>query len=168
MKLEKWALVAEIVGGVAIVLSLIFVGYEVQQNNQTQVQTATQAVLREYATSSRMLSVDPDMACIYLRGNQDYEKLNDLERFRYSSHLLSLYRTIQEMHNLMQQGAMDASEWASIHSMTRDSLRRRGTRQWLETRYHWFTEEFQAYLKDSAGPPAPDFADYNPIECLEQ
>ncbi len=34
MKLEKWALIAEIIGGVAIVLSLLFVGLEIRGNTQ--------------------------------------------------------------------------------------------------------------------------------------
>ena len=34
MKLEKWALIAEIIGGLAIVLSLVFVGFQLQQTNQ--------------------------------------------------------------------------------------------------------------------------------------
>jgi len=34
MKLEKWALIAEIIGGLAIVLSLVFVGVQLQQTNQ--------------------------------------------------------------------------------------------------------------------------------------
>ena len=40
MKLERWALIAEIVGGVAIVLSLIFVGLQVRQSaEQTALNT---------------------------------------------------------------------------------------------------------------------------------
>lgn len=34
MNLQKWALIAEILGGIAVVLSLIFVGYQVQQSNE--------------------------------------------------------------------------------------------------------------------------------------
>ncbi len=34
MKLQKWALLAEILGGIAVVVSLIFVGYQVQQSNE--------------------------------------------------------------------------------------------------------------------------------------
>lgn len=33
MRLEKWALIAEIIGGVAIVVSLLFVGLQVRQSN---------------------------------------------------------------------------------------------------------------------------------------
>jgi hypothetical protein len=34
MKLERWALIAEIIGGLAIVVSLLFVGFQLQQTNQ--------------------------------------------------------------------------------------------------------------------------------------
>ncbi len=34
MKLQKWALIAEILGAVAVVVSLGFVGYQLQQSNE--------------------------------------------------------------------------------------------------------------------------------------
>ena len=35
-KLQKWALIAEVIGAVAIVVSLIFVGFEVRQGAEAQ------------------------------------------------------------------------------------------------------------------------------------
>ena len=33
-RLQRWALVAEIIGGIAIIVSLIFVGYQVRQSTK--------------------------------------------------------------------------------------------------------------------------------------
>ena len=47
MKLEKWALIAEIVGGIAIVISLIIVAIQVQQNTRAQDAATYQEVFRD-------------------------------------------------------------------------------------------------------------------------
>jgi len=60
MQLKKYALIAEIVGGLAIVLSMFFVGYELHQSNKTSIQTATQAVVSDYAATLRTLSEDAE------------------------------------------------------------------------------------------------------------
>ena len=40
--------IGELFAAFAVVLSLLFVGYEVRQNNLTQIRNATQEVLRDY------------------------------------------------------------------------------------------------------------------------
>ena len=60
MKLEKWALIAEIIGAVAIVVSLIFVGLEIRNgadqtrlNTQALQMSAYQELIGEVNTLSR-------------------------------------------------------------------------------------------------------------------
>jgi len=168
LKLKKWALVAEILSAIAVVLSLIFVGLEIRQNSQTQVQAATQAALRDFAAASRSYSADSKISCIYLRGSQDFESLNDLEKFRFSSHALHNFRAIQEMYSLMQDGAVDLDSWLSIDAIARGTLSRPGVQQWVSLRRQWFTEEFQVYLDEviSNSPPV-DPVSYNPEGCSD-
>lgn len=44
-KLQEYALIAEILGGIAIVASLIFVGMQIQQNSETQLAISRQNLL---------------------------------------------------------------------------------------------------------------------------
>lgn len=55
MKLEKWALIAEIVSAIAIVLSLIFVGLQVRQGTE---ETAANSRALEATVRESMLSAD--------------------------------------------------------------------------------------------------------------
>lgn len=55
MKLEKWALVAEIVSAIAIVLSLIFVGLQVRQGTE---ETAANSRALEATVRESMLNAD--------------------------------------------------------------------------------------------------------------
>jgi hypothetical protein len=51
MKLEKWALVAEIVSAIAIVLSLIFVGLQVRQGASATALNTRAIEVAAYKTS---------------------------------------------------------------------------------------------------------------------
>ena len=48
MKLKKWALLAEISGAVAVVVSLVFVGYQVRQSNEQSALNTTALQLAAY------------------------------------------------------------------------------------------------------------------------
>jgi len=146
VKLQEYALMAEIVGSIAIVLSLGFVGFEVHQNNQTNIQTATQAVVSVHIESMRLLSRDRELACIYSRGVQDYKSLRGSERVRLSGFFLAIYYGIQEMWTLFEQGAMEPDVWSGFESQAHEITSLPGFRQWYATRRQWFGGAFQAYL----------------------
>jgi len=148
MKLKEYALIAEIIGGVAIVLSLFFVGYELQRNNKTNILTATQLVVSEYTTNLRTLSEDRELACIYSRGMQNFNGLSGSERVRYSAFMLSVFFVVQEMHLNFELGGMDESTWKGFNSVMQELTQLPGTRQWLETRKHWFGDDFREFLDD--------------------
>ena len=52
MRLEKWALVAEIVGAIAIVISLLFVGLQVRQSNSLAATDALKEGTRIWTDAS--------------------------------------------------------------------------------------------------------------------
>ena len=148
MKLKKYALIAETVGGLAIVLSMFFVGYELQQSNKTSIQTATQAVVSDYAAALRTLSEDGQLACIYSRGMQDFNALSGSERVRFSAWMLSVFIVVQEMHLSYRLGGMDESSWNGFKSIIEEIIQLPGTQQWLEIRRHWFGDDFREFLDE--------------------
>jgi len=75
--LSKIHQVGELIAAVAVVISLIFVGYEVRQNNERQIQATTQTMVSDYASGLLAVANDAELACIYVRGTADYLSLTD-------------------------------------------------------------------------------------------
>lgn len=57
--LRKWALVAEVIGAAAVVVSLVFVGLQINESNQLARSAATQAKIEQMAEFSRVLLQTP-------------------------------------------------------------------------------------------------------------
>ena len=83
MKLKRYALIAEIVGGLAVIVGLIFVGLELRQNTIMQKVTATQTLVVDYENAIDAIGQDTKIACIYVRGINGLENLNGIERYRF-------------------------------------------------------------------------------------
>ena len=64
MKLEKYARVAEIIGGLAVVVGLIFVGLELRRNTLMQRVTTTQTLVVDYENAIDTIGQDADTSCI--------------------------------------------------------------------------------------------------------
>lgn len=64
MKLKKYARLAEIIGRLAVVSDLIFVGLELRQNTLMQRVTATQTLVEDYENAIDTIGQDAQTACI--------------------------------------------------------------------------------------------------------
>lgn len=80
--LKKAHRAGELAAAVAVVVSLIFVGFEVAQNNQINIETSTQQLLSEERAIFRTIADNAEFAWIYTRGRQDYLGLSGSERIR--------------------------------------------------------------------------------------
>lgn len=77
MTLQDLANIGELVGGMAVVLSLVYVGLQIRQNT-TAVRSATaRAVHDNYAAWYINLSGDADLNQIVIKGLKDYSSLEE-------------------------------------------------------------------------------------------
>ena len=52
---------------------------------RTQRQATTQAVVTDFGVGLRSLSENADLACVWVRGLEDYSSLTESERIRFSN-----------------------------------------------------------------------------------
>ena len=87
--LQRWALVAEIVGGIAVVLSLIFVGLQIKQsseetalNTRALQATAYQNLIAQIESMNTLIIQDSEFADLYNRMLNRESPTNRVERQR--------------------------------------------------------------------------------------
>ena len=81
--LKKWALFAEVIGGIGIIVSILYLALEINQNTES-VRAANHLALIEQLGVTRSWNVlDAEFAEINLRGSADFESLSDVERLRF-------------------------------------------------------------------------------------
>ncbi|MFK7865484.1 MAG: hypothetical protein AB8B95_14810 [Pseudohongiellaceae bacterium] len=87
--LQRWALVAEITSGIAVVLSLIFVGFQIQQSSEetamnTRALEATtyQNLIAQIESMNTLIIQDPEFADLYSRMLNRESPNNSIERQR--------------------------------------------------------------------------------------
>ncbi len=82
MNWEIAASVAEIIGAVAVLVSLIYVANEIRQNTVASRASMHQQYIDTQTNVNRAMSDDPEIAALVARANRDYESLSDEELVR--------------------------------------------------------------------------------------
>ena len=82
MAWEIAASVAEIVGALAVVVSLIYLAREVRQNTVASRATMHQQYIDAQMNANRGVSDDPEISTLIANANKDYELLSESELIR--------------------------------------------------------------------------------------
>ncbi len=105
MSIEQWAAIAEIIGGVAVLVSLIYVAYEVRQNTrQLEMNLAAERLMAFERTAQvsndmrELLVTNAEVATLFRRGLASYDDLKGLERFRVNMLFRNLFSQFQSSH----------------------------------------------------------------------
>jgi hypothetical protein len=151
-KLSDWASIAEIVGATAIVLSLIFVGYEVRRNTlATQIASAND--LGTALLEVNKITTQADLAELFVRTETGgYSSLSDVEKAQMSSVNHAYYRVLQAFYYQYRRGALEEIMWEPLEENLGRMLTSGNYDEWWESNKFLYNSEFVDYLDHTVVP----------------
>lgn len=89
MTLEQFASLAEIIAGIGVIISLIFLATQVRQYTEETSNSNWALCLDRYITmASRGLT--EELASVVTRGRKDYKGLSETEQFMFGSYMIEV------------------------------------------------------------------------------
>jgi hypothetical protein len=146
MARAKLVEIAEIAGGFAVIVGLVFVSYEINQNTKMQRITATQTLVLDYESALDIMAHEADAACIYVRGIGGLANLNHVERYRFFVIWFHIFRSAEQLHYYSQEGMVEPRIWRGFERQLNEVSRLPGVQEWWAVRSDWFSDEFQDYI----------------------
>jgi hypothetical protein len=151
MRLEKYALIAEIFGGVAIVLSLIFVGLEVRENTRVTILTSDRSLDQQNLALNLAITNSADFAELLVRAELDRDSLTDEERARFDNYCFSRFGGYENVVANFAEGFVSDDEYNVWAEHFRYRFDKPGYRQfWIEYRSGYFSS-FRAWADEQFG-----------------
>jgi hypothetical protein len=153
MTWNELSVVAEIIGAVAIIVTLIYVAKEIRQNSHPLAISALRDTTSQWNEWGTMLATSADLADIDSRGNVDYDSFRDAERLRYGAYVQSFFDNVESYRALV----VDHEVEKDIHVLEAIVARRIGTpgfTAWWQANTADYDGDFVAWsdrLRGSAG-----------------
>ena len=107
MNWEALGAVAELLGAIGVIATLVYLSAQIRHNNDQLRGAATTAVYEYQRTLTEMLSADPELYKIALRGNEDLSSLDPWEQQRFTIWCIHETGMWEMCHRLLKQGALD-------------------------------------------------------------
>ncbi len=89
MSIEEVGVVSDIVGSVAVVLTLFFLAFQVNRARRELARENARAMIRHNSEILLRLSDNPDLLDVYMRGQKSFESLTEAERIKLGNWLFT-------------------------------------------------------------------------------
>jgi hypothetical protein len=156
-RLQRWALAAEIVGGLAVVISLAVVAFELNQStNQAELNTnaleisAYQDLVAGISDLNSVVIEDPEFARIMGLAQAGSKELTQEEIRRFSTHSMNVFRHGDMAYFQYEKGAIDKERLDSALAIVFSRLTSSSiARERWETSKANFVNSYVNYIESS-------------------
>ncbi len=160
MDLSTLANLGEFVGGIFVVVSLVYLAHQVRQNTKSLRTENYARVLDRMSTLQSNLSTDTELNRIVIVGAQDPGALTRSERARFSWAMYELLGAGEFMFHQGQDGALPEEVWIRWETTIAWWLSNPGIQAWWRARPSPFSASFEAFVEETirTRPVPPEVA----------
>lgn len=112
LKLSELASIAEIIGAVAVVISLLYVGIQVNENTSEVRAANRQELVNRSFTATLTAATHPELAGAFEKVAEG-EPLTSMELAQFGYFIRSMLYDIQEAYLLYQEDRLDEEYWTT-------------------------------------------------------
>ncbi len=111
MDLTQLANLGEFVGGVAVLVTLIYLVTEMRRTRLATETASVEALTSNFNSLNRDFYTDPDLLEIFKRGSQDPRQLDSVERGRFLVFAQAWINALLAVKRTRDRGALPDAEW---------------------------------------------------------
>ena len=147
MNWDALGAIGEIIGAIAVLITLAYVALQIRQNTAALRSTATQGAHDQVGDIYRSLSTDPELAMIFVRGCNNPDQLSDIETAKFYSFCMQIFFYIQNWYAQTRDGLMDDELLSSWLRIATDMSKTSGFQRVWEQRKHIYSPALREYLE---------------------
>lgn len=147
-KLKKLALIAEILGGVAILISLIFVGIQFKENTKATKSANASATVASLANWYVEIGNNSESSELFYNFMAQPDTLTPQQRFQAVMNGHGLFIIFQNSYYLTKEGTLDSEMQNSLTSVMLAVVDQPGFKLFWDQRKSFFFKEFRLYVDD--------------------
>jgi hypothetical protein len=138
VSLEDLGNIGDFIGGVAVVVSLMYLAFQIRRNT-LYIQASTIQSATEAATEiMELMARDPDVLRLFQAGTHDFEALSEFDRYRFGTVMGTLLYRFENLVTQTQRGLLPHDSWEGILNRLKGTFALPGTLAWWERGKHVF------------------------------
>jgi hypothetical protein len=113
MNWEAVGAVAELLGAIGVIVSLLYLATQIRQNTRSVRMASQHDLMSEFRANVRALTQDPELGELFRNGLQDPEELSEADRARFGTQVASAVQIYEELYSHYRAGLVERDFWES-------------------------------------------------------
>jgi hypothetical protein len=148
MDLDQLASIGEFLGGVGVILSLLYLAFQLRDHSRGLRSESYGRSLDRLGRMQERFAEDSDFARIYNKGLADPEGLSVEERIRFTWGCTEMFGAFEYMHYQQMQGDLPEEIWHRWQETIKFWMTFPGMRAWWHCKPSPFSTEFSSFVED--------------------
>ena len=149
MTIQELGALGEMIGGIAIILSLIYVGAQIRQSAKATKSATANATIATIAAWYTAIGNNEQASTLMWNYMADPYSLSPEERFQFVMNFHAVFLSFQNSHYLVSEGTLDKRIEESITEVLVGVKDQPGFQVFWEQRKSIFFKEFRDYVESS-------------------
>ncbi|MGB5377845.1 hypothetical protein [Muriicola sp.] len=148
VKLKKLALLVEVLGGIGILISLVFVGIQLKENTKATRSSTATATIDTMTNWYVTMGTNAETSASFYRFLEDPESMTKEERLQHIYNFHGLFLAFQNSYYLSLEGTLDERIPKSLNQVIYGVKDQPGFKLYWKSRKSIFFEEYRGYVDD--------------------
>ena len=148
MNWDAVSAIAEIVGAISIVVTLIYLAFQIRQSTAATISGSMHTLLDDWRKYTQTWVSDPELTSLHTRGSKDFDSLTPDEKYRFFIFMLQFVFQAQIADEMYEHGTIseyDRDVWVNFAI---SSLNTPGGRKMWPQSKHIFTPKIAAIIEN--------------------
>lgn len=148
MSLDAWAAIAEIIGALAVVITLAYLAVQIRQNSSAIRSSNATTIHINTQNLAQAPMMDRELGDIILRAINGVEELSPSEKLAANAWFYQFLKSAELAHQSFLNGELDQEYWEATMSFYRSYIQSPGFGVYWAERKNAFTPGFQASVEN--------------------
>ncbi len=144
MNLDQLGNIGELVGGVAVVVTLAYLAIQIRQNSRSVRASTNHAITEQLNDLNLRLGLDPGAVDLMMRGAQNREGLQSQERVRHTLLMRAVLGNYQDIYVQFCEGMCDSEAWELAKIGLRELVSTPSFAAWWERQQEHLRSSFRS------------------------
>ncbi len=148
MDIMELGAIGELVGGVAVLVTLIYLAVQVRQGNKVGSRESYRAWVSEINTVLFEPQRNPEFIELFQRANSDWDSLSPRDQGRVNAVYAPLFLLFQEVFAQSEKGDVDEHLTRQLDTIAATIVQMPGTATWWRLNARLYPPSFYAHMDD--------------------
>lgn len=147
MTISELGSVGELLGSIAVFISLVYLATQVRRSTETARTSTYQSVVSEFSALNQSMASTPDLSLLFVRAQEDFESLSADEKARVSQLFFMCFRNFENIYYQHRKGFLEDELWIGWKRLMLTYFARPGFQSWWSIRQDVYSQPFGEFLR---------------------